>query len=138
MVWPTIPIVVYYFLHYSAHPKVLLYALTIIAKIISVIIFTITITKTGHYISWHLLLLYYHYHYLHNSYLLTSIRLLWCKDQLAQKRVILVGSANLECCKVNDLVVSIQTYLYGPSIQPSLEYFINKWVVNSCYCLCKF
>lgn len=53
VVWPTMPIVVSYFLHYSTHPKVLLYALIIFVTII----IAITINKIEHYVSWYLLLL---------------------------------------------------------------------------------
>ena len=45
------PIVVYYFLHYSTHPKVLLYAVIIFVTIISIIIIAITINKIEHYVS---------------------------------------------------------------------------------------
>ena len=38
----------------------------------------------------------------------------------------------LGCCELKE-VVSTQTYLYNPSIQPSRECLVINWMVNSCY-----
>ena len=118
----------YYLYHYynNNYYYYKYYSVIIITIIIIIIIITIYLILLLLSLLIYLFIFYYYYYYYYYYYFF-GIRRPIRPEGTPFGRFYILG-----CCELKE-VVSTQTYLYNPSIQPSRECLVINWMVNSCY-----